>query len=173
MVVEKGENKMKKAFVIIVLLLSLLLAGCRGAAPSAETPLDKPEDTVAAGEQEEETIRETEEENKPAEEEKEPTEEDIKASIDLTLYPNELGEIMILMYHGIGREQVLSKQPLCVICLKDKRITPARVVDHIKPHKGDGSLFFDLDNLQSLCKSCHDRKTAKEDGRWKRKVYTY
>ncbi|MDD4570646.1 MAG: HNH endonuclease signature motif containing protein [Tepidanaerobacteraceae bacterium] len=50
-------------------------------------------------------------------------------------------------------------------CLKAKRITPATVVDHIKPHKGDVKLFFDINNLQSLCKTCHDRKTAKEDGR--------
>ncbi len=71
------------------------------------------------------------------------------------------------------RKQVLTKQPLCVECLKVKRITPATVVDHIKPHKGDADLFFDVSNLQPLCKSCHDRKTAKEDGRWKRRVYTY
>ena len=71
------------------------------------------------------------------------------------------------------RKHVLAKQPLCVICLKEKRITPATVVDHIKPHKGDEKLFFDINNLQPLCKSCHDRKTAKEDGRWRRKVYTY
>ncbi|NMA84113.1 MAG: HNH endonuclease [Epulopiscium sp.] len=36
-------------------------------------------------------------------------------------------------------------------------------VDHIKPHKGNEDLFYDINNLQSLCKSCHDRKTAKED----------
>ena len=71
------------------------------------------------------------------------------------------------------RKQVLNKQPLCVECLKAKRITPATVVDHIKPHKGNEKLFYDISNLQSLCKSCHDRKTAKEDGRWKRRVYTY
>ena len=71
------------------------------------------------------------------------------------------------------RQQVLNKQPLCVECLKAKRITPATVVDHIKPHKGNEKLFYNLKNLQSMCKSCHDRKTTKEDGRWKRRVYTY
>lgn len=73
------------------------------------------------------------------------------------------------------RQYRLNTQPLCVECLKNDRITPATVVDHIKPHKGDEELFYDFNNLQSLCKSCHDRKTAKEDGRWgkKGKVYTY
>lgn len=73
------------------------------------------------------------------------------------------------------RRYVLNKQSLCVECLKNNRITPATVVDHIKPHKGNEDLFYDINNLQSLCKSCHDRKTAKEDGRWgkKDKVYTY
>lgn len=71
------------------------------------------------------------------------------------------------------RRYVLNKQPLCVECLKAGVVTPATVVDHIEPHKGNVDLFWDENNLQSLCKSCHDRKTAKEDGRWKRKVYTY
>ncbi len=73
------------------------------------------------------------------------------------------------------RKHVLNKQPLCVECMKAKRLTPATVVDHIKPHEGDSTLFFDEENLQPLCKPCHDRKTAKKDGRWGKKgtVYTY
>jgi 5-methylcytosine-specific restriction protein A len=69
---------------------------------------------------------------------------------------------------------VLSRNPLCVECERQGRITPATVVDHIIPHKGNLELFWDEDNLQALCKPCHDRKTAKE-GRWgeKGKVYTY
>jgi len=43
----------------------------------------------------------------------------------------------------------------------------ATVVDHISPHKGDSDLFWDRANWQSLCESCHNRKTASEDmGRW-------
>ncbi|WP_278244315.1 HNH endonuclease [Caldisalinibacter kiritimatiensis] len=70
---------------------------------------------------------------------------------------------------------MLVKQPLCVECEKNGELTPATVVDHIVPHHGDEALFWNEDNLQSLCKLCHDRKTAKEDGRWgrKNKVYTY
>jgi 5-methylcytosine-specific restriction protein A len=72
------------------------------------------------------------------------------------------------------RKRVLSRNPLCVECERQGRITPATVVDHIIPHKGNLELFWDEDNLQALCKPCHDRKTAKE-GRWgeKGKVYTY
>jgi len=43
----------------------------------------------------------------------------------------------------------------------------ATVVDHITPHKGDNDLFWDRANWQSLCESCHNRKTAADDmGRW-------
>ena len=38
------------------------------------------------------------------------------------------------------------------------------VVDHIIPHKGDKVLFWDRSNWQPLCKTCHDTKTAREDG---------
>ncbi|WP_390622926.1 HNH endonuclease [Ralstonia syzygii] len=43
-------------------------------------------------------------------------------------------------------------------------MVPATVVDHIVPHKGDQHLFWRRSNWQALCKACHDRKTAREDG---------
>lgn len=46
----------------------------------------------------------------------------------------------------------------------------ATIVDHIKPHKGDWDLFWDQGNWQSMCKPCHDRKTAVEDGGLGRKL---
>nr|WP_246414712.1 HNH endonuclease signature motif containing protein [Yoonia ponticola] len=33
----------------------------------------------------------------------------------------------------------------------------ATTVDHIKPHRGDKVLFWDKNNWQSLCTSCHNR----------------
>lgn len=41
---------------------------------------------------------------------------------------------------------------------------PATLVDHVKPHKGDAKLFRDARNWQPMCKPCHARKTAREDG---------
>jgi 5-methylcytosine-specific restriction endonuclease McrA len=39
----------------------------------------------------------------------------------------------------------------------------ASIVDHKRPHKGDEALFFDPNNLQSLCKPHHDgAKQAQE-----------
>ena len=55
----------------------------------------------------------------------------------------------------------LSANPLCTNCLKMDRHTPATVVDHIRDHKGNYDLFWDIDNMQALCKRCHDSKTAK------------
>ena len=47
-----------------------------------------------------------------------------------------------------------------VNCLKNGTLTPATVVDHIVPHRGDHALFWDKQNWQPLCKDCHDRKTG-------------
>lgn len=63
-----------------------------------------------------------------------------------------------------ARKVFLQEHPLCAECERKGLITPATVVDHIKPHKGDRELFWDESNWQPLCKSCHDRKTAIEDG---------
>ena len=52
-----------------------------------------------------------------------------------------------------ARATYLRNHPLCVMC---DRPTPATVVDHIIPHKGDQALFWNTDNWQSLCKTHHD-----------------
>lgn len=66
------------------------------------------------------------------------------------------------------RLQQLAAHPLCQ-CAEceegEKQVTPATVVDHIKPHRGDERLFFDPANLQSLSKPHHDRlKQQQEQG---------
>ncbi len=52
----------------------------------------------------------------------------------------------------------LKKYPQCFICGK-----PARIADHITPHRGDLTLFYDESNLQPMCWSCHTRKTFAEN----------
>lgn len=65
------------------------------------------------------------------------------------------------------RTKFLDDNPLCVDHKRRGFIEAATVVDHIVPHKGDKVLFWDKNNWQPLCKSCHDRKTATEDrGSW-------
>jgi 5-methylcytosine-specific restriction enzyme A len=67
----------------------------------------------------------------------------------------------------------LQAHPLCV-CPECKagelRVTAATVVDHIIPHRGDMKLFWDNTNWQSMGKTCHDRKTAAEDGGFGRAI---
>lgn len=67
----------------------------------------------------------------------------------------------------------LLKHPLCVECQKLGEVTPAKVVDHIVPHKGNKKIFWDRSNWQALCKKHHDIKTAKEDGAFGRKSESY
>jgi 5-methylcytosine-specific restriction enzyme A len=49
--------------------------------------------------------------------------------------------------------------PLCALCLKQNRITPATIADHDPPHRGDWNAFR-LGPLQSLCADCHSKKWA-------------
>lgn len=53
---------------------------------------------------------------------------------------------------------VMSRDPICKIC----GTRPSTDADHIKPHKGDPVLFYDVGNLQGACKQCHSKKTRAE-----------
>lgn len=55
-----------------------------------------------------------------------------------------------------ARKLYLEKNPLCRMCEQLGHITPATLVDHIIPHKGNQKLFWDKSNWQPLCAPCHD-----------------
>ena len=59
-----------------------------------------------------------------------------------------------------ARARFLRKHPLCVKCRENGKLTPATVVDHIIPHRGDPVLFWDENNWQPLCRDCHGEKTG-------------
>ena len=59
-----------------------------------------------------------------------------------------------------ARAAYLRRHPLCVLCRAEGKLTPATVVDHVIPHRGDHQLFWDESNWQALCKTHHDQKTG-------------
>lgn len=69
------------------------------------------------------------------------------------------------LYDTVRWEQIrirqLSNEPWCAACLADGLYTPATDVDHVTPHRGDQEKFF-AGPFQSLCHSCHSRKTIRE-----------
>lgn len=70
-------------------------------------------------------------------------------------------------------------EPLCATCLSLGRVNDGSlngsgapqedarrryvVADHIIPHRGNEALFFDPDNLQTLCPDHHDRDKQIEE----------
>lgn len=71
-----------------------------------------------------------------------------------------------------------ARHPLCVRCEARGLVVAGEAVDHKVPHRlaeamaredaaaisAGWRLFWDQGNWQTLCKSCHDTKTAAEDG---------
>ncbi len=60
------------------------------------------------------------------------------------------------------RRAFIARNPLCSICNDNGFVRSADVVDHIVERKDDDSLRLSWDNLQSLCHSCHNQKSADE-----------
>jgi 5-methylcytosine-specific restriction endonuclease McrA len=60
------------------------------------------------------------------------------------------------------RDLFTCQMPICgrIIARKDEL-----VCDHVKPHRGDAGLFWDDGNLQTLCRSCHDRVKQRDEQR--------
>lgn len=67
------------------------------------------------------------------------------------------------------RAEVIRQQPLCQHCLAYNIITPGKIVDHIVEIE-DGGEVWDINNLQHLCSTCHNQKTAREAVKRRKKV---
>lgn len=61
------------------------------------------------------------------------------------------------------RKAQLQKYPLCAHCFEAHVHTTATCVDH-KIAMAVGGHPVDPDNLESLCQSCHSKKTIRRDG---------
>lgn len=61
------------------------------------------------------------------------------------------------------RLRFLQQNPLCEFCKEQGKVTEATVVDHIIPHKGDQTIFWDEGQWQSLCASCHSSVKQREE----------
>jgi 5-methylcytosine-specific restriction protein A len=58
------------------------------------------------------------------------------------------------------RAAFLSANPLCEICKREGKLTPADTVHHKKKLADGGNNYWG--NLQSLCHSCHSRLHAEQ-----------
>ena len=64
----------------------------------------------------------------------------------------------------IIRKRYIEAHPLCERCLSEHRMTKADHVHHIKPLSVGGT--HDVNNLMSVCKSCHSKIHADIGDRW-------
>lgn len=65
-------------------------------------------------------------------------------------------------WQSIRHLALLKTYGRCAECLRNDKLSPAHQVDHITPlHKGGTD---DLDNLEGLCLTCHEAKTARDMG---------
>src|SRR3990167_7523979 len=67
------------------------------------------------------------------------------------------------------RNAFISANPLCNLCDRKGRATIATQVDHITSIRMGGNKT-DWNNLQSLCDTCHSRKTRKENQKTKKAI---
>jgi 5-methylcytosine-specific restriction protein A len=57
-----------------------------------------------------------------------------------------------------ARLAYLAAHPYCLMCA-----SPATVVDHVIPHRGDNALFWNRLNWQPLCAPCHNRIKQRQE----------
>ena len=61
------------------------------------------------------------------------------------------------------RRVKLSSNLLCELCLAKGKVAQAEEVDHVRPVSQYPELRLVYDNLQSLCVTCHSKKTREEN----------
>ncbi|MFA9424605.1 MAG: polysaccharide deacetylase family protein, partial [Sedimentibacter sp.] len=89
----------KKYYLILAIIALLLFSACSKSAGETKTIAEESDQTEVTNSENKINIEEPKDEIPD-------TIEDPVTSIDMSVEPNELGEIMILMYHGIGDEEI-------------------------------------------------------------------
>jgi 5-methylcytosine-specific restriction enzyme A len=79
----------------------------------------------------------------------------------LYTYKWQVASRRFLAEHGLCGDRLDGAPPVMSLCRERGIWTPATQVDHCQPHKGDLSLFWDMNNWQALCARCGARKSAK------------
>jgi 5-methylcytosine-specific restriction protein A len=64
-----------------------------------------------------------------------------------------------------ARKGYLRSHPHCIKCAGMGQQITATVVDHIKPHRGSQSLFWDKGNWQPLCETHHNSTKQRDEAR--------
>ena len=79
-------------------------------------------------------------------------------------------------YHSkawrMTRKFYIKDNPLCEMCKRKGETTAAQMVDHIK-QISLGGLMLHHSNLQSLCNSCHAKKSAIEGVEYRKGIKDY
>lgn len=70
------------------------------------------------------------------------------------------------------RAAFLLENPLCATCMAKGKPEGARDVDHRIPLAVQPDLAYEWDNLQALCRPCHNRKTRAEKAQAERSPMT-
>ena len=55
------------------------------------------------------------------------------------------------------RNIYIKSHPFCEECIKENKFTKATIVHHIIPVSVDENKKYDLENLESVCASCHKK----------------
>lgn len=72
--------------------------------------------------------------------------------------------------HGVRQQALLRdlytcQRCGCLVIEGNTHHRRAAVANHKTPHKGNEALFFDLDNVETACKACHDTLVQREEAR--------
>jgi 5-methylcytosine-specific restriction enzyme A len=60
-------------------------------------------------------------------------------------------------WHKVRNLRLIRDNGLCQVCLKDDKIVLANTVHHKIELKQDWNKRLDIDNLMTVCESCHNR----------------
>src|SRR5699024_7520948 len=78
-------------------------------------------------------------------------------------------DVEVKRFYSSGRWTEMAKQTklrddyLCQECLSHGLYVQGNIAEHITPVKQDWGKRWDMSNTQTLCISCHNKKTAKEN----------